>query len=181
MTTNGGTSWAAVNSGLTDKRISQIWVMGNKLFAVTLKGVFLSVNNGSSWGAASSIPAGLVNCLLVVNDKIFAGTDSGVMRIPYSTTGVVKTDAVRPDHSKPRFSNNSGSMATVVFSLSAPEKVGLELYDLRGRQMLSLFYGKINAGSRSVSFNTGSIAPGSYVLRFKAGRTVYQRNVSIQR
>ncbi|NLG19388.1 MAG: hypothetical protein GX556_18865 [Fibrobacter sp.] len=223
MSTNGGTSWTAINSGLTDKRISRIAVMGNKLFAITLTGVFQSVNNGSSWNAAGSMPAGLVNCILVVNDKIFAGTDtggvyisadsgaawtsfnegmhsrarilslvsgenalfagtdSGVMRIPYLTTGVEKNLTVHPDHFKPRFINNNGSSATLLFMLSASQKVDIELYNLRGSQVLSPVHKKLEAGARSVSFNTGSIAPGSYVLRFKAGRTVYQQTISIQR
>ena len=197
--------------------------MGNKLFAVTLKGVFQSVNNGSSWNAAGSMPEGLVNCILVVNDKIFAGTDtggvyisadsgaswtmfnegmhsrarilslvsgdnalfagtdSGVMRIPYVTTGVEKTPAVHPDYSKPRFINNNGSTATLLFVLTASQIVNIELYDLRGSQMMSPVHKKLEAGTRSVTFNTGSIATGSYVLRFKAGRTVYQQTISIQR
>ena len=75
ITTNRGTSWAAINSGLTDVRISQLAVLGTKLFAVTLTGVFVSTDNGTSWTADSS---GLknINCILVVDDRILAGTDS---------------------------------------------------------------------------------------------------------
>jgi hypothetical protein len=52
--------------------------MGTRLFAVTLGGVFVSDNIGASWTVDSS---GLnnVNCLLVVNNQLLAGTDdSGV-------------------------------------------------------------------------------------------------------
>jgi hypothetical protein len=73
-TTNGGTSWTAANSGLTDTHISQLAVLGTRLFAVTLNGVFISDNSGTSWAADSS---GLenINCFLVVNNQLFAGTD----------------------------------------------------------------------------------------------------------
>lgn len=73
-TTNGGTSWTAINSGLTDTRISQLAVLGARVFAVTLTGVFISDNSSTSWAADNS---GLenVNCFLVVNDRLFAGTD----------------------------------------------------------------------------------------------------------
>jgi len=83
--TNGGTSWTAVNSGLTDTHISHLTAVDTKLFAVTLKdGVFVSdVNdtsrvsdvNSISWSADSS---GLknINCLLAANNLLFAGTDS---------------------------------------------------------------------------------------------------------
>ena len=78
LTTNGGTSWTAVNSGLADTRISQLAIMGSKLFAVTLSGVFVTTNNGTSWVADTS---GLKNidCLLALSDQLVAGTDaSGV-------------------------------------------------------------------------------------------------------
>jgi len=73
-TTNGGASWAAVNSGITDTHISQLAVLGTRLFAVTLTDVFISDNGGTSWVPDSS---GLedVNCLAVVNNQLYAGTD----------------------------------------------------------------------------------------------------------
>jgi predicted glutamine amidotransferase len=73
-TTNGGTSWTEINSGLTDTHISQLAVLGTRLFAVTLNGVFVSDNNGISWAADSS---GLenINCFVAVNNQLFAGTD----------------------------------------------------------------------------------------------------------
>ncbi len=72
--TNSGTSWTAINSGLTDTHISQLVVLDTKLFAVTLTGVFISDNSGTSWAADTS---GLknVNCFVVVNDQLIAGTD----------------------------------------------------------------------------------------------------------
>jgi hypothetical protein len=78
ITTNGGTSWTAINSGLTDTHISQLAAVGTKLFAVTLNGVFVSDNNGMSWEADSSSLKN-INCFVVVNNQLFAGTDdSGV-------------------------------------------------------------------------------------------------------
>ncbi len=73
-TTDGGSSWTAINSGITDTHISQLAVLGSRLFAVTLSGVFSSDNGGTSWAADGS---GLenVNCLAVVDNQLFAGTD----------------------------------------------------------------------------------------------------------
>jgi hypothetical protein len=77
-TTNGGTGWTAINSGLTDTHISQLVVLGTRLFAVTLNGVFVSDNSGGSW-AADSFGLEDVNCLVVVNNQLLAGTDdSGI-------------------------------------------------------------------------------------------------------
>jgi photosystem II stability/assembly factor-like uncharacterized protein len=73
-TTNGGTSWSAINSGLSDTHIFQLASAGTRLFAVTLGDIFMSDNGGASWAVDNS---GLenINCLLVINDDLFAGTD----------------------------------------------------------------------------------------------------------
>jgi len=157
-TTDGGTSWTAINSGLTDTHITLIAAIGPRLFAVTLNGVFLSDNGGTNWAADSS---GLenINCLLVVDDQlfagtdgngvylsvdsgatwtslssglppstrvwslaassghIFAGTDSGVWRIPISTTGFTITASaseggtISPDGDITVFENSSQTFA----------------------------------------------------------------------
>jgi photosystem II stability/assembly factor-like uncharacterized protein len=72
--TNNGTSWTTINSNLTDTHISQLVVLDNKLFTVTLTGVFISDNSGTSWAADLSVLKN-VNCLVAVNDQIIAGTD----------------------------------------------------------------------------------------------------------
>jgi photosystem II stability/assembly factor-like uncharacterized protein len=223
MTTNGGTSWIAVNSSLTDKHIFQLAAMGTKLFAVTLSGVFISGNNGTSWAANSSILKD-INCFLVVNNQLFAGTDSsgvhlsadsgktwtsyssgmpagtrvwslaagsdnifagtsaGVWRTPYSIATMEPfPGTVRLTCPRLQFSGQYGSRATIAFALSGPETVDLEVFDLCGNKIISVVHRRFGAGVQSVSFNTRSIAPGSYIMRLTAGMAAYQQTVTIQR
>lgn len=90
LSTDGGRSWTAVNSGLTtddpyyrdNLTIYTMAVSGNNLFIGTGKsGVFRSINNGQSWVRVSS---GLTNndvrALIVSGTTIFAGTDGGLFR-----------------------------------------------------------------------------------------------------
>jgi hypothetical protein len=74
LTSNGGTSWTARNSGLGDTHIRQIAVLGSRLFAVTLKGVFVSDDNAANWTAYTSTVSN-IDCLLVLETQLFAGTD----------------------------------------------------------------------------------------------------------
>jgi photosystem II stability/assembly factor-like uncharacterized protein len=219
--TSGGTSWTAVNTGLEDKHITQLAAMGGKLFAATLKGVYESDNSGTSWKAGDSAIK-KANCFLVMDDQLFAGTDSsgvyrsadsgatwaafnegmpagtrvwslaaddnyifagtgdGVFRVPFAGTPVTKTRAPRTAYPGMHFRMH-GSRASITFALSSPETVILEVYGLNGERVRSLVHKKFSAGVQSVPFNTGSIAPGSYVMHLTAGMTVYQRIVSIQR
>jgi hypothetical protein len=59
---------------LHDGRISQVAVLGTRLFAVAPTGVFVSDDRGASWwGAAFSE---VVNRLLVLDDQLLAATDA---------------------------------------------------------------------------------------------------------
>lgn len=70
-----GESWTAVNSDLTDTHISRLVALDNRLFAVTLTGVFISDNSGNSWVADLSDLMG-INCFVAVNGNLIAGTDN---------------------------------------------------------------------------------------------------------
>jgi hypothetical protein len=76
---DNGTNWTAVNSGLTSTYVTALGVSGANLFATTLGGVFLSTNNGSSW---TPINSGLTNSnvytIAVSGTNLFVGTDDGV-------------------------------------------------------------------------------------------------------
>jgi photosystem II stability/assembly factor-like uncharacterized protein len=79
LSTDKGTSWNEVNSGLIDLQVNSLALMGTNLFAGTVSsGVFLSTDNGKSWTAVDS---GLTNIMVyafaVSDTNIFAGTYGG--------------------------------------------------------------------------------------------------------
>jgi hypothetical protein len=80
LSTNNGTSWTAVNTGLTDLEVRSFAVLGSNLLAGTEGGgVFLSTNNGTSWTAVNTGLTGTYVLSLAVNgSNLFAGTDGGV-------------------------------------------------------------------------------------------------------
>jgi len=79
LSTNNGTSWTAVNTGLTDTLVLSLAVSGSNLFAGTGGGVFLSTNNGTSWTAVNTgLTNTSVHSLAVNGTNLFAGTAGGV-------------------------------------------------------------------------------------------------------
>jgi hypothetical protein len=79
LSTDNGTSWNAVNNGLTDTSVNVLTASGTNLFAGTNSGVFLSNNNGTSWTAINTgMTNTIVNALAIIGTNIFAGTNSGV-------------------------------------------------------------------------------------------------------
>lgn len=77
LSTNNGTSWAAVNTGLTHTNVYSLAVSGTNLFAGTSAGVFLTTNNGTSW---TEVNTGL--------------TDSSVLSFGFSGTTLFCRDFV---------------------------------------------------------------------------------------
>jgi hypothetical protein len=88
LSTNNGTSWTAVNTGLTNTYVNALAVSpngagGTNLFAGTLGGVFLSTNNGTSW-TQSGLTVAYVTSFAVSpatgeagGTNLFAGTWGG--------------------------------------------------------------------------------------------------------
>ncbi|MDR3667580.1 MAG: fibronectin type III domain-containing protein, partial [Ignavibacteriaceae bacterium] len=81
LSTNNGTSWTAVNNGLTNSMVNTFVVNGTNLFAGTQGGgVYLSTNNGSSWTAVNNGLAGYalyIYALTVSGTNFFVATDGG--------------------------------------------------------------------------------------------------------
>jgi len=82
--TNSGTSWTPVNSGLEDLWVRNLSMSNGGIFAGTQsKGVYRSTNNGTSWSAVNTGLEGLwVYSLMAHDSAIFVGTSEGIF---YST------------------------------------------------------------------------------------------------
>jgi photosystem II stability/assembly factor-like uncharacterized protein len=84
---NNGTTWAADSSSL--RKINCFVAVNNQLFAGTDdKGVYLSVDSGKTWTSVSSgMPADTrIWSLAASSNDIFAGTSSGVWRMPMNAS-----------------------------------------------------------------------------------------------
>jgi hypothetical protein len=112
---DSGTTWSAVNSGLTRRRVNSLAVMGGNLFAGTEPdgGVFLSTDKGTSW---TGVNAGLTNIdvmsLAVVDDNLFAGTYLGgvFLSINKGTTWIAVNDGLNPKSSITSFAVIGGNI-----------------------------------------------------------------------
>ena len=98
VSTNSGTSWNAVDTGLTERYVWALASLDTNLFAGTSGGVFRSANNGATW---SDVNTGLgssgVSAFAVISSgtgsaSLFAGTNAGVY---LSTNAAAKWKVVK--------------------------------------------------------------------------------------
>ena len=80
-TTNGGTSWTAVDSGLSDPSVDSLWLdQGNPdvILAGTLLGIFQSTNAGQTWAEVSPTSYGEVSAFKQIGSVVYAPTQAGI-------------------------------------------------------------------------------------------------------
>jgi len=137
LSTNNGTSWTEVNTGLTNTYVFALAVSGTNLFAGTFGGVFLSTNNGTDW---TEVNSGLTNTtvysLAVSNINLFAGTSGGGVFLS-TNNGTSWTEV------------NTGLTSTTVYTL-APSGTNLFAGTSGGGVFLST-----NNGTNWTEVNTG--------------------------
>jgi photosystem II stability/assembly factor-like uncharacterized protein len=88
-TTDGGVSWAQVNTGLTDPLIETLWLdpsNPNTVLAGTQShGIFRSTDDGAHWSQSQTCPAitspiGAATAFVQVGGVLYAGSNIGLLR-----------------------------------------------------------------------------------------------------
>ncbi len=80
--------------------------------------------------------------------------------------------------------NPFAASTTIPFSLQStgvPQPVRLEVYDILGRSVATLFNATIPAGNYSVPFTPTQLAQGMYVIRLSSGAATQYRTMLLQR
>ena len=181
LSTNNGTSWAAVNNGLTNTSVQSLAVSGTNIFAGTQGGVFLSTNNGTSWTAVNH---GLTNTsvlsLAVSGTNIFAGTwgndifEAAISDLlNYTDIGPTKTENTAQSYFLFQNYPNPFNPSTMInYSVPKSSMVTIKVYDVRGREVEKLVNEEKPAGIYSINFNASDLSSGVYFYKMQAGNFV---------
>jgi len=76
ISTNKGSSWTAINTGMPTTQIYVLAKSGSNIFVGTEDGIYLSTNNGDNWTAMNNgLPANTeVYSIAIRDSNVFAGT-----------------------------------------------------------------------------------------------------------
>ncbi len=82
ISNNHGESWASASTGLSDTTVGAILSVGERLYAGTASGVFVSSDGAATWSAAENTGLSETNILSITtcDNRLFAGTNKGVFR-----------------------------------------------------------------------------------------------------
>ena len=79
------------------------------------------------------------------------------------------------------YPNPFNPSTTIRFTLKSYTQVTLKIYDLSGREVITLVDGRLNAGEHAVRWQTNSIASGVYAYELKAGGFVEAKKMILLR
>ena len=182
LSTNNGTNWSQI--GLIDKSIFTLVNYGNYLFAGTSEnGVYLSTNTGNNWMEKNQgfmeIP--FVRSLMITNNYIFVGTDSqSVWRRPLSDIISINNNITEVPGYFLLFQNYPNPFnpeTKIKFDIppvsplvrGAGGMTVLKVYDILGKEILTLVNEKLQPGTYEVTFNASQYPSGVYFYRLKVG------------
>ena len=175
LSTNYGTTWSAVNSGLTNTDVQCLAVSGANVFAGTKGGVFLSTDNGGSWNAANSgLNNSDVRSIAISGTNLFAGTYyNGAWKRPLSDmiTAIERIATDLPTHFnlQQNYPNPFNPSTTMSYTIPKESFVTIKVYDLIGREIKTLVSENKPAGNYSVNFNGTNLPSGIYFYTIRAG------------
>jgi hypothetical protein len=174
VSTDNGTSWTAMNFGLTNTSVYALAGSDSGVFAGTYGGgIFLSTNNGTSWSDVSSgMTNKYVRSLEVSGGSLFAGVDyGGVWRRPLSEmiTSAPQSTNQMPDRYEllQNYPNPFNPSTTIRFDLPMKSRVRLMVFNILGQKIAELANGEMVAGSHERIWNA-NIASGLYFYRLEA-------------
>ena len=172
LSSNNGTSWTSVNSGLPAKTpVLSLGISGNKVLAGTGTGIYLSTNNGSNWVDISSGLATntIANCISFDNTYSYIATNgAGVWKRPLNE---IVTGIEFIEFNKDKilvYPNPSNDIITVELQeLKSVQSYMISIYDIKG-QLINDFLTSGNKTNIDVSAFSGGI----YIVKAKRGNFI---------
>ncbi len=99
---------------------------------------------------------------------------TSVLGLPLGITSISNNDVQLQIYPNP-FSDNT----TISFSLENKEEAKLTVYDLSGKEVITLLNRELIAGEHSVSISAKDLPAGAYVLKLQAGQLHQQKLIEV--
>ena len=182
--TNNGDSWNRSDSGIVlppnpnSAVKSIVSTETGDIFVGTNAGVFRSEDNGVTWAPYNKgmqlDPRGQEGTKAFAvdhNGVVYAGSiPNGLFRTTNMFTSVLSETGKIPEsvYLAQNYPNPFNPSTTIEFNIPQQSYVTLKVYDLLGREVVSLVNNELQAGSYKTEFNGTNLSSGIYFYRLKA-------------
>jgi|GEM_PF-6909105 len=181
---DNGVTWTDLSYDLPTRVINDLVYVNNEVYAGTEKGIFQL--DGNHW---IPINDGLWNTSIHdihvdQNGFMWVATDIGVSRSIKRATAVEKSVELPQCTSirlLPSIPNPFNGSTRILFELSEKQHVVLEIYNIRGQLISSLFDGDLKAGRHRIIWNAADHASGIYLVRLTADQYCLIEKIILQK
>lgn len=176
--TDNGANWVPMPSGIPAARPVLLTVARDTLVAATQSAAtrFSTSPDGISWTYVEQTIFSYAQAFH--NTKLYAARLDGLWYKPFVPTSVDKPETVpasiRLDQNYPNPFNPSTNIG---FMVQGSGFVSLKVFDLLGREVVTLVNDERPAGSHTVSFNASGLASGVYYYRLASNSAVRTRQM----
>ena len=165
---------APVNAFAVDSKNTNYLYLGNDL------GAFVSPNGGQSWETlGEGLPAvSVYDMKIFENDtlRFLAAGTHGRSMYTLDLSNVPAFNVATEDETpvpeaivlEAGYPNPFTTQTTLTYRLAQRADVRLEIYDIQGRRVATLFEGPAPAGTQTATWNAANVASGTYVARLTA-------------
>ncbi len=181
LSTNNGLNWN--RKGLSERRPTRLHVVGSHVFVGdAYNGIFRSVDTGATWIPANAGLPDSANVLSFASSGsyLFAGTETGIYRSTNygeSWTAVnngLTSISSTPDlpigmHLHQNYPNPFNPTTTIKFQTPNSAFVTLKVFDLLGREVVTLVNEVMQPGGYERNFDGSNFTSGLYFYRLQAG------------
>jgi hypothetical protein len=172
-------TWVQSNTGLTDPSVNSLCSEGNMIFAGTNDYVYESTDEGANWSVMlTGIPNNTkINSLIADPYNVFASTsDKGVWKLP---AAIIITFLNNHNTELPinfslyqNYPNPFNPSTKIKFNLpssASNSSVKLVIYDVLGREVITLINRQLNPGTYEIDWNASDYPSGVYFYKLTAG------------
>ena len=181
--TDMGRNWQWVTREINMRSVPAMVSVSNIVFATSNAQVWLSADTGNTWRNTGNLGAS-VTSLAVNNGELYAGTVNGVWKAPLARLSV--SSEVKRDLSKTfllfqNYPNPFNPSTIISYQLPMTSNVSLKVYDILGRELVTLVNQRQSAGVYQVDFNATRFASGVYFYRLTANENSEIRKMMLMK
>jgi len=164
-----GNSWSLV--GLNNINVLSLGITGIMIFAGTENGVYLSTNNGTNWivknQGFTSVPH--IEAILFFDNMAYIGTygESVWRRSISESIGInnISTEIPAEYSLSQNYPNPFNPATTIKFAITKNDYTSLKVFDIVGKEIVTLVNEKLNAGTYTVDWDASIYPSGVYFYR----------------
>lgn len=180
-TTDGGTTWTLQDCGTASYIAAAEVIDANHGWIVGFQQVMRTTDAGETWTSVqlpTTTPGHHDVSFVDANHGWIVGDNGSILRYVPPTTTAPSVEIIPKGFAlEQNYPNPFNATTTLRFNLLATAQVSLDIFDLGGRRVQTVYNGMLGSGNHSFPWTCANCASGTYVVRLNANGNSAQNRI----